>query len=246
MLSNCVHCHEPFDFTEAQVGKLEKALTKLQPGKHLRFKCPACGLAIDLQADGQVAEGKRGQAFDVEVEMQATGVSGAGLGKPQPPDVGWLAGGQSDKRGGVVEDVPMALILVESGAMKTAVAEAFVSQSYRPIFAKTVQKAMESMRFVRYAAIVFQAECEGKPLVASAFHAQMKNMEMLRRRSIFYTLIGPQFHTLYDLEALTNSANLVVNDADVKQFSTILNKSLRDYHDLFDPYLATLKEHGKL
>ena len=63
---------------------------------------------------------------------------------------------------------------------------------------------------------------------------------------MFYALIGPQFHSLYDLEALTNSANLVVNDADVKHFSTILNKSIQDYNDLFGPYLAILQEHGKL
>ncbi|OIP44995.1 MAG: hypothetical protein COZ12_01550 [Deltaproteobacteria bacterium CG_4_10_14_3_um_filter_60_8] len=246
MLANCVHCLEPFDFSEAQLRKLEAALAKLQAGKHLRFKCPACDLAINLRADGSAAEGKREQAGDVEVEMKAAGVTTSALGKPQPPDMGWLAGGPVEKRGGVVEDVPLALILVESGAMKTAVAEAFVGQSYRPIFAKTIQKALESMRFVRYAAIVFQAEFEGKPLAASAFHAYMKNMEMRYRRKVFYALIGPQFHSLYDLEALTNSANLVVNDADVKHFSTILNKSIQDYNDLFGPYLAILQEHGKL
>lgn len=246
MLANCVHCQQPFDFSEAQLDKLEAALTRLQPGKHLRFKCPACGLAINLRGDGSAAEGKREQSLEVEVEMQAAGHSVTGLGKPQPPDMGWLAGGSAEKRGGVVEDVPMALILVESGAMKTAVAEAFVSQSYRPIFAKTVQRAMESMRFVRYAAIVFHHEFEGKPLAASTFHAHMRNMEMRHRRNVFYALIGPEFHTLYDLEALTNSANLVVNDVDVQHFSTILKKSLQDYNDLFGPYLAVLKEQGKL
>ncbi len=246
MITNCVHCQEPFDFSAAQLDKLESALAKLQSGKHLRFKCPACGLAIDLRGDGSTVEDKRGQATDVEVEMQAVGGTATGLGKPQPPDMGWLAGGSAEKRGGVVEDVPMALILVESGAMKTAVTEAFVSHSYRPIFAKTVQRAMESMRFVRYAAIVFQPEFEGKPLAASIFHAHMSSMEMRHRRNVFYTIVGAEFHTLYDLEALTLSANLVVNDVDVKHFSTILKKSLQDYQDLFGPYLAVLREHGKL
>ena len=246
MLTHCVHCQEPFNFKAGQLAKIEEALANLQPGKHLRFSCPKCGMAINLRADGTATEGKKDQGTDVDLEMRAAGAPGKGLGRPLPPDVSWLAGGQFEKRAGVVEDVPLALILTETGPLKTAIAEAFVSLSYRPVFAKTVQKALESMRFVDYAAIVFQPEFEGCPLAESAFHARMRELEAPRRRKIFYLLIGPEFHTLYDLEALTLSANLVVNERDAKHIGTILKKGLQDYQDLFGSYLAVLKEHGKL
>ena len=67
---------------------------------------------------------------------------------------------------------------------------------------------------------------------------------MTQRRSIYYVLIGPDFHTLYDLEALSNSANLVVNESELGQFDLILKKGLQDYDDLFGLYIKMLKEHG--
>ncbi len=245
MIENCIHCKQDFNFSDAQLEKLETALANLGPGKNLRMNCPHCGLAFNLQADGLPASGKKKdqQGVDVETQMQVSGIS-KGQGIPLPPDTKWLASGQFEKRG-VVEDVPLALILVDTPAMKTTIAETFVSESYRPVFAKTVEKAMESMRFVQYAAIVFHPEIEGKDVDQSAFHAYMQKMEMDRRRNIFYTLIGPSFHTLYDLEALSNSANLVVNDNDVPHFATILKKAKQDYENLFGPMIETLKEYGK-
>jgi len=242
MLANCVHCQASLQFTEAQLAKIEAALAKLQPGKHLRFNCPHCSQAIDLLADGSAA-GVPEEAAPAAPPARST--ADRNLGKPMPPDTGWLAGGHSEKSG-MAEDIPLALILVESGALKTAIAEAFVAKSYRPVFAKSVERAMGSMRFVRYAAVVFQPEFEGKPLNESLFHNHMREMEMMHRRATFYVLVGPQFQTLYDLEALTCSANLVVNEKDAPHLGAILNKSLQDYQDLFGPFLAVLKEHGKL
>ncbi len=247
MISSCIHCNEDFNFSASQLAKLETALASLLPGKNLRLNCPHCGLALNLQADGTLAKGKKKEKHGVDVETggQVDG-SSKGTGVPLPPDTKWLAGGggQLEKRS-VVEDVPLALILVDAAAMKTTIAETFVGESYRPVFAKTIEKAMESMRFVQYAAIVFHPEMEDKPLAQSVFHSYMQLMEMDRRRKIFYTLIDPSFHTLYDLEALTNSANLVVNDRDVPHFAAILKKARQDYENLFGPMIETLKEYGK-
>jgi len=69
-------------------------------------------------------------------------------------------------------------------------------------------------------------------------------MAMSRRRYIFYILVGPEFRTLYDLEALANSANLVVNDSDASHFSIILKRGMNDYNDLFGPYLEALGNYG--
>ena len=101
------------------------------------------------------------------------------------------------------------------------------------------------MRFVNFKAVVFHSGFEGGELEASSFQAHMKKMPMAKRRHIFYVLVGPKFNTLYDLEALASSANLVVNDNEISKFNIILKKSLQDYEDLFGPYIATLKAAGK-
>jgi hypothetical protein len=73
----------------------------------------------------------------------------------------------------------------------------------------------------------------------------MCQMPMQKRRSIYYTLIGPEFHTLYNLEALHGSANLVINDNELPDLPIILKKSFREYDELFGPFLAALRAEGK-
>ena len=71
---------------------------------------------------------------------------------------------------------------------------------------------------------------------------------MLRRqrRNIHYTLIGPEFQTLYDLQAISNSANLVVNDNELNNFRLILKKSLHESQKLFGPLAEALINHGRI
>ena len=68
---------------------------------------------------------------------------------------------------------------------------------------------------------------------------------MAKRRHIFYILVGPGFHTLYDLEALARSANVVVNDGDVGHLPTIFRKGRADQEKLFSPYVTLLGKYGK-
>jgi hypothetical protein len=71
-------------------------------------------------------------------------------------------------------------------------------------------------------------------------------MGMNRRRNIHYTLIGPDFQTLYDLEALSNSANLVVNDSEMDHFGLILKKSLHESQKLFGPLAEAMVAQGRI
>ena len=69
---------------------------------------------------------------------------------------------------------------------------------------------------------------------------------MTRRHNIHYTLIGPKFKTLYDLHALSNSANLVVNDSDLEHFRLILKKSLHESQKLFGPLAEAMVAQGRI
>ena len=68
---------------------------------------------------------------------------------------------------------------------------------------------------------------------------------MSRRRYIFYVLIGEQFKTLYDLQALSCSANLVVNDAEIPYIGIVLKKAIPEYEALFGPLMEELRIAGK-
>jgi hypothetical protein len=88
--------------------------------------------------------------------------------------------------------------------------------------------------------VVLHDEFDG-PLSQSSFHREMSALPMDRRRSIFYALIGKQWHTLYNMEALAHSANVVVNEAEAAHFDIILKKGLLEQMELFGPYVEAIK-----
>lgn len=56
---------------------------------------------------------------------------------------------------------------------------------------------------------------------------------MAQRRKSLYILVGSQFETMYDLQALIHSANLVIKDQDMGHVAIIIRKGLQDYNKLF-------------
>ena len=228
MINACPHCKSALKFGEAQLAKLQTALAALEPGKKLTIKCPACQKPIMLDA---------------------TGSNGAGPAKPAisppgPPDLGWLKEGKivdEDK----AEDIPMALLLFPEGQQQELVRDAIEAVGYQVVPAKSVQEAQERMRFVNFACIVLHSRFEGPSLEKSKFHKYIREMTMHRRRYLFYILIGPEFNTLYNLQALVYSANLVVNEKDLLHLGIALRKAIPVYEELFGAYMEELTSAGR-
>ena len=226
MLTHCPSCKKPLQFNSDQTARLDQALGQLAPGKLLSIKCPLCRAAISLDKDGEVPENQPRQ-----------------LQPPPPPKLDWLELGifqDVDK----VEDVPMALVLHQNNERRKSIEVALESVGYQVGVADTVADAIEGMQFVNFACIIFQADMEGA-LEQSSFHAHMRKLAMDRRRYVFYILIGDQFHTLYNLEALAHSANLTVNTDDLRHLDVVLRKGIPAYEELFGPILEELGVHGK-
>jgi hypothetical protein len=171
--------------------------------------------------------------------------SGRGRIKPPaPPDTDWLKDGSFEEKD-VVEDIPKAIILMPDLPGREQVIKAAAAVGYRVEQAATPDEAIEKMRFVNYAAVFLHSRFESGGVRSGAFHQYMRSMNMARRRYIFYVLIGEQFETLYDLQALSCSANLVVNDAEIPYISTLLKKTIPEYEELFGPLMEELRIAGK-
>ncbi|NOQ45099.1 MAG: hypothetical protein GQ559_00220 [Desulfobulbaceae bacterium] len=226
MITNCPHCRKTMRFSESQRARLEQALIELKPGKLLTIKCPHCTKAIQLDNTGS-----EGGSAATEVQP------------PAPPDLDWLTTGRFEGEE-KVEDVPMALVLFNDAQQQEVVKNAMESVGYQVMTVYSVHEAIARMRFVDFSCVVFQSEFEGS-LEQSTFHDYMQRMPMERRRYMFYVLIGSRFHTLYNLEALSHSANLVVNDSDLKYFDVVLRKAIPEYEELFGSMLEELGAYGK-
>ena len=119
-----------------------------------------------------------------------------------------------------------------------------VESFFQPIAVDTEAEAMEQMRVIQFDAVVLHTRFGGGKLRKSKFHDYMKKMSMVRRRYIFYILIGSELHTLYSLEALSNSANLTINENDIEHMKNIYKRGKTEYDELFGPYINVLKEKG--
>ena len=232
MINQCPHCQKGLQFNPAQQEKINQALANLKTGT-LKLQCPHCRKPINLKSDGSLQE---------ETSAAAPPEAPPGKGTVKPPgypDISWLSQGIFMEQE-VLTEVPKALILMGEDTNLQFVAKALTERGYQTHFPESASDALVQMRFSTYGVVVLHDEFDG-PLAESPFHRQMATMPMERRRGIFYALIGKQWHTLYNLEALAHSANIVVNETEIEHFDIILKKGLQEMQELFGPYAEALK-----
>lgn len=164
---------------------------------------------------------------------------------PKPPDISWLREGIFEEKTQRL-DVPTALILVPEGESSARITQSCQELGYQTETADSPDSALKKMQVFDFASVVLHTGFEKGPLAASKVHNHIKWLPMAKRRYIYYVIVGPQLNTLYDLEALSLSANLVVNERHVQYMNVILQKGLQDHDLLFGPLLEILKSAGKL
>ena len=235
MITRCNACAKQLKLSY----KMLESIEKLGPGKTIRLKCPGCEETIVLDSSFLTS----GQSGSPPVGKKPKEPKQS-IKPPAPPDISWLEEGVFEQDD-VIEDVPLALILMEDSPHKDSIIESIEGIGYKTEAVTSSKEAMEKMQFVEYSAVVMHSHYEGQNLRTSAFHQYMCDMNMSRRRFIFYTLIGPEFKTLYNLQALAYSANLVVSEAEIPYFKVILRKAIPEYEELFGPITEELRLQGK-
>ncbi len=229
MINQCPHCQGALRFSQEQHSKLTQARAALEQGKQLTLKCPHCKQAIKI--DKPTENSPLAQKSSLQVQP------------PSPPKLDWLASGAFEKEE-KVEDVPMALILQKPSKERDFICESIESVGYQLFVEENPQAAIERMQFVNFSCVVLSVDTIAS-LEESPFHAVMCKMNMEKRRQMLYILTGPEFSTLYNLEAMTYSANLTVNTNDLNHFAVILRKAIPEYEELFGPYMEELSVYSK-
>lgn len=238
MVSHCPHCEKELRLNDAQQQKIHSALEALKSGNALRLGCPHCKKPIALNKDGSLRNEEIGLAPRPVAVASVPHSKPVAVEPPGSPDISWLVSGiYTDDD--VVADVQKVLVLLPEGPARQVVEKAFQERGYQAEFPESADDARAQMRFVSFTAVVLHTDFDGD-ITTSSFHRYMQEMPMSKRRSIYYVLVGKAFHTLYDLEALTYSANVVVNDSEIEHIDVILKKGLQEYNELFGPYLEAL------
>jgi CheY-like chemotaxis protein len=232
MIVKCQHCQKQLKLSD----KVRDSIAALEPGRKVKLKCIHCGVPFSLDAGALGTIGTVGP--------QAARPAATKVPPPAPPDLSWLREGVFEDQD-VVEDIPRALVLMADSEMREIIYKSVENLGYMVELAVSAEEAIDKMRFVNYAAVFLHSRYEPGGLENGTFHAYMRTMNMSRRRYIFYVLIGEQFETLYDLQAMAFSANLVVNDSEIQYIGTILKKAIPEYETLFGPLMEELQVAGK-
>jgi hypothetical protein len=237
MIVDCPHCGKQLKLSD----KIRESVRKLGPDRKVKVKCVHCAVPFGLDCNGMKLATSDHRPGPSRSNGSASGVK---VRPPAPPSTEWLKDGTFEEKE-VVEDIPEALVLMPATENLDMVVKAAMEFGYRVEQAPTPEEAIGKMRFVNYAAVFLHSSFEPEGIEAGKFHQFMRMMNMSRRRYIFYVLIGEQFETLYDLQALTNSVNLVVNDNEVRYIGTVLKKAIPEFETLFGPLMEELQIVGK-
>lgn len=155
---------------------------------------------------------------------------------PSAPDVGWLREGRLfvDER---LEEERNRVLIVCSGVERTALIKSKIeSLKFQAELADTPEKAIEIIRSGVVSVVFVDFSLEFRSV-----HKYVCWLPPDNRRNIVYVLVGDNFHTLYDLEAFSHSANLVINNKDLPYLDKIFIKGIHDYEKLFSPILEVLR-----
>ncbi|MEO8072282.1 MAG: hypothetical protein ABI686_03455 [Acidobacteriota bacterium] len=107
---------------------------------------------------------------------------------------------------------------------------------FKVYLAQTPAQADERLREGKTEILVFSpdfsAECSG----AAILQQKINSMNTTERRRLFFVSIEDGGTTMSAHEAFLQNLNLIVNTNDINQFPLVLNRSLRDFNEIYRFY----------
>lgn len=123
MNTTCKSCGKQFKLGE----KMLESIRRLGPDKSIKLKCPSCSEPILLNSSLFLTESKPSVSPPQAAAPQARSRTAVPAKEPEPlkhirppdpPDISWLESGDFDEDQ-VIEDVPLALILMADSEKET-------------------------------------------------------------------------------------------------------------------------------
>lgn len=111
--------------------------------------------------------------------------------------------------------------------------------------ADTAEMAVERIRYNHYDIIVIQEDFAGSTLKTNSVLSSLIPSPMPQRRSSLIVVVGTGFKTLDAMQAFALSVQLVVNTADLPNFTAILKKSWAEFQNLYHVYHEVFASFGE-
>jgi PleD family two-component response regulator len=102
--------------------------------------------------------------------------------------------------------------------------------------ADTAVDALQQLRETKDDIIVLDPQFDQAKQGGVGMLQHVNGLTPTYRRRMYLVLVSPQLKTLDTYLAFVNGANLTVNTEDIGQFQQILERSMRDFNEIYHPF----------
>lgn len=143
-----------------------------------------------------------------------------------------------------MSDAP-ALICVDEGDRRTAVAAALKELGYAAVIPNDAADAVDRLRKVAFQVVVVDETYAGGSALDNAALKALNAMVMSVRRYIFVALLAADVKTLDNAAAFARSVNAVINVSDVAQLAPLLRRAVEENDAFYRVFREVLAAAGK-
>jgi len=123
---------------------------------------------------------------------------------------------------------------------REAIGRAMVDADYQVYIAEDTSQAIERMREDQMDVVILEAEFDPVEQGAAFVTSEINVLSPAKRRRLVFVHLSQTARTLDSHAAFVQNVNLVVNTADVETLPQVLERTMRDFNDLYRDFNAAL------
>jgi predicted Zn finger-like uncharacterized protein len=123
---------------------------------------------------------------------------------------------------------------------REAIGRAMVDADYQVYIAEDTSQAIERMREDQMDVVVLEAEFDPVEQGAAFVTSEINVLGPAKRRRLVFVHLSQTARTLDSHAAFVQNVNLVVNTSDVENLPQVLERTMRDFNDLYRDFNAAL------
>ena len=127
-------------------------------------------------------------------------------------------------------------VLLCLGEKRDVIAKTLVEEGYKVYLAQTPAQANERLREGKTEIVLFSPDFASEFGGAAILQQKVNAMPSSDRRRLFFVSVEDAGTTMNAHDAFLRNLNLIINSNDISQLPLIMNRSLRDFNDLYFDY----------
>jgi predicted Zn finger-like uncharacterized protein len=132
------------------------------------------------------------------------------------------------------------VLVCTTPARREAIGRSLVDENYQVYIAENTSQAIERMREDKMDVVILEPEFDMVEQGAAFVTSEINALRPAERRRLIFVHLSPTARTLDTHAAFVHNVNLVINVADIEQLPNMLERTIRDFNDLYRDFNAAL------